>query len=338
MTSVVIDFAERVHKFIGQDLTVKQILFEYYLNFIPWINGLLWPLFALVAVIFFTSRMAKNSEFISILNAGVSFNRILVPYLIASSFISIIFWYGINYVVPESNRAKADFETEYKIKNRKKTRSTDFHCFIAKDSKIFARYYKKRDTTIQHFRIEQFDDSGNLIKMIKSKKAKLTSLPNTWTLTDYVIRKISDTNESIIVAEGEKMDTIVNITPEDFILNVKQMEIMTTDDLEDYIRREKERGIDNTKKYVIELHRRTADPFTIIILTLIGVAIATRKVRGGIGLHLAMGVIIGSSYVILSKFSVTFAHNFALSAGLGVWIPNIFFFGIAILLIRSAQK
>lgn len=338
MSAVVIDLAENVHRFVKAEVPVNDVVFGYYLNFIPWVNGLLWPLFALVSVIFFTSRMANDSEIISILNAGVSYKRLMVPYMIAASFIAFLLWFGINFIIPNSNRAKAEFEQENRIKTREQTRTTNTHFFIGKDSKIFARYYRKRDTTIQTFRLETFNEQGGLEKLIKADKVEFKEEPHTWTLKDYTIRTMNGDSESLIVAEGESMDTSLNFKPEDFVLNTKQMEIMTTKDLRQYIRREEERGIDNTKKYYIELQRRLADPFTILILTIIGASIASRKVRGGTGMHLALGVVVGSIFVLLSKFTVTFAHNLALSASLGVWIPNVVFAIIAFFLLTKAQK
>lgn len=338
MVAVVIDLAENVHKFLKVSLSISEVLFGYYLYFIPWVNGLLWPLIALVSVIFFTSRMANDSEIISILNAGVSYNRILVPYLIGASLIAGVLWFGINYLIPKSNLEKTEFEEHHKLKVREQTHSSDTHFFISPNSKIFVRYFKKRDTTIQNFRLETFDDKGRLVKLIKAERVNFKEAPHTWTLEDYSVRTIEGNKEHLFVAAGESLDTSLNFKPEDFILNTKQMEIMTTKDLRQYIQREEERGIDNTKKYYIELQRRTADPFTIIILTLIGVAIASRKVRGGTGMHLASGIVVGSAFVLLSKFTVTFAHNLSLSPSLGVWIPNILFMTIAIIYIIKAQK
>ena len=310
--SVVENFAEKVEKFINSGLSAKEIFFDYYLYFIPWINGLLWPLYALIAVIFFTSRMARNSEIISILNAGVSFKRMLAPYLLSAIFISALHWLGSNYVIPLSNYHKNEFESEY-LKSTKKIRSTNVHFFIASNEKVYIRFYKTRDSSASTFRLEKFDESGRLISLMKARNIKFKEEPHTWTLEDYSIRNINELSEELIIGTGEKLDTVLKFTPADFIQHTKQMEIMTTSDLRDYIKREQQRGLDNTKKYYIELYRRTADPFTIIILTLIGVSVASRKVRGGIGLHLAEGVVYGSAYVLLSKFSTTFSTNLSLS-------------------------
>lgn len=339
LIAVVIDLAENIHRFFKAELAFFDVATGYYLNFIPWINGLLWPLIALVSVIFFTSRMASDSEIISVLNAGVSYRRFLVPYMIGAGIIASVLWVGINFVIPNSTQAKTTFEHDNKIKTREQTRSTDTHFFIGPQSKIYVRYFRKRDTSIQTFRLEDFYENGRLKKLIKANKVTFAEAPQTWALQDYTIRTFDESGkEALTVKQGETLDTTLNFQPRDFVLNTKQVEIMTSNDLREYIRREEERGLDNCKKYYIELQRRTADPFTIFILTLIGVSIASRKVRGGTGMHLAIGVVIGSAYVLISKFTVTFAHNSALSAGLGVWLPNIVFGILAIYLVFKAQK
>lgn len=337
MIAVVIDFSDKTDKFVHEDLGLKQIMGEYYLNFIPWINGRLWPLFALIAVIFFTSRMAKNSEIISILAAGVSYRRFLVPYIVAGSFLSILLWVGNNFIIPKSNKIKNEFESTYIKKSQERTLGTDIHLYLKPDEKIYLRHYKKRDTTGTTFRYEKFD--GKELKyFIKAKKIELKEMPNVWTLIEYEKRSFNGLNEFYLSGKGEKMDTILDLTHKDFIRNTHAMETMTSAELVDFIGREQDRGLGSAKKYDIELERRQADPFTILILTLIGVAVASRKTRGGLGLHLAVGVIISASYVVLAQFSITFSTNLSLSPRLGCWIPNLIFIVVAIGLIFKAQK
>ena len=337
MVSMVIDFSEKIAKFLDQPLTAKQIIMDYYLPFIPWINGLLWPLFALIAVIFFTSRMARNSEIMSMLNAGVSFRRLMVPYMIAGFVIAGALWVLNNYVIPRSSKLKIEFEAEYLRKSQRSTMSYDVHFFLDPNSKVYIRYYRERDSSAQTFRLEKYSD-GRLNYLLKANRLKLKELPNLWTLKDYEIHTINGLEEEMLVGAGQSMDTVFNFTPRDFIRYSKQMEMMTSADLIEFIYIEKSRGLGTAKKFQIELHRRTADPVTVLILTLIGVAVASRKVRGGMGFHLAIGVILGAAFVVLSKFSVTFANNLSLSPGLGVWIPNGIFLAIALYLGFKAQK
>lgn len=337
MIAITIDFFEKVDKFMRDNVTTQEIIFDYYLNFIPWINGLLWPLFAMLAVIFFTSRMAKDSEIIAILSSGVSYYRMLLPFMVAASIIAGLLWLGNNYVIPNSTKIKNEFESKYIKKSNKQTLSNDIHFFTNPNEKVYIRYFRLRDSTPQNFRLERFADH-QLVYLLKARSLKLKERPNLWTLNNYEIHTFDGIKEKLIVGKGEKMDTTLNFAPEDFIRYTKQMEMMTTGDLRKYIAAEQSKGIDTAKKFLVELHRRTADPFTILILTLLGVAVASRKVRGGMGFHLAAGVVLGASFVIISKFSTTFSSNLSLSPAIGVWLPNMVFAVIAFVMIWRTQK
>lgn len=337
MTAIVIDFSEKVGKFINESLTVREIMLDYYLNFIPWINGLLWPLFSLIAVVFFTSRMAKNSEILSILGAGVSYWRMLVPYLVAATIIAAILWFNNNYVTPRSTRIKNNFENTYIFKGNKKVSNENVHFFLAPDQKAFVRYFRLRDTSLMDFRIETFRD-GKLYRILKAKRVKLKNLPDEWTLIDYSVRTIKGNREEYFNGKGMEKDTSLGFTPDEFIRYSNEMESMTSPELRAFIDYEASKGLGKSKKYLIELYRRTADPFTILILTLIGVSIASRKTRGGLGLHLAAGIVIGAAFVITSKFSVTFATSQQLNPLVGIWLPNIIFFLVAMYMVSRAQK
>lgn len=297
----------------------------------------MWPLFSLIAVIFFTSRLAKNTEVVAALAGGISIYRLMVPYLIAATVIASLLWIGKNYIIPHSNKVKHDFESEVLKKKQKKTLRNDIHFFINPDEKVYIKKYLHRDTTVLVFRIEKFVDQ-KLIKVIRGEKLKFKEAPNVWTIKDYDIRHINSMNESILVAYGESKDTVLNLTPKDFERNTKGMENMSTTDLVDYINRKQSSGIGVEKNYLVEYHLRTAQPFAIIILTIIGFAIASRKIRGGMGLHLALGVIVGATYVVLSQFASTFSNNLSLPPFWGAWLPNIVFLGVALYLIKVSQK
>ena len=335
--AIVIDFSEKVEEFIDEPVTVKQVLVDYYLNFVFWINGVLWPLYSLITVIFFTSRMAYNSEIISILGAGVSFRRMMVPYMLAASLIAGLHLLGNHIIIPIGNKTKLDFEHAYvwKESDEGKTRNVDM--FIAPQEKVFVRYYRKKDTTAMDLRLERFEDN-QLKSYIKAKTAEWKGYPNHWELKNYEIRTFNGMDEELIVGREETLDTSFNLVPADFVRYNNQKEMMTTPELRKFIEDERQRGVNLTKVYQIEIYRRTADPFTILILTVIGMAVASRKVRGGMGLHLALGVAIGAIFIFLSRFSITFATSEALPALLGVWIPNIVFSAIALVLVLNAQK
>jgi lipopolysaccharide export system permease protein len=337
MISVIIDFSNNIEDFIEEDVTVYQIVFEYYLNWMLWINGLLIPLYALIAVIFFTSRMAYNSEIISILNAGVSFRRLMQPYLLAAGFITILHLLGNHYFIPNGNKIHYDFQHQYIWKHNDKGKTSDVHLFIGPETTAYIKYYRKQDSTARDIKIERFKDN-KLTYILKARLAEWQGPPDRWKLKDYEIRTFDGLKETLVLGKKEEIDTTINITPGDFVEYVNQQEMLPTFQLMDYISTQESRGISNTKRYRVELHRRTSEPFTVLILTIIGMAIAARKVRGGIGFHLALGVGLGASYIFLSKFSATFATNESLPPIIGVWFPNIVFAIIAIWLVKRAQK
>lgn len=337
MIAITIDFFEKVDKLLVKEVKLSEVFTVYYINFIPWINGLLWPLFALLSVIFFTSRLATDSEFIAMLNAGIPYNRLLRPYLIGGIILSTLLWIGNNYVIPNSTRIKNEFEGEHIRKSSVQTLSTDIHFFISPNTKVYFRSFSSRDTIARTFRLERFE-KNKLQYILKSPALKYISTSKKWRMEEYEEHSFDTLRETMHIMKGVRKDTLLPFYPDDFVRYTKQMEMMTTGDLKSFITSEESKGITTAKKYIIELYRRSADPFTILILTLIGVTIASRKVRGGLGLHLAGGVIIGATFVILSKFTVTFATNMSLPAGLGVWIPNIFFSIVAYFLYQRAQK
>jgi len=333
----VIDFSEKVEKFMSQSISFKEVVFDYYMNFIPWINGLLWPLFALIAVIFFTSRMAKDSEIISILASGVSYYRLMLPFLVAASFLAVLLWVGNNYVIPRSTRVKANFENTYIWKGNKKTLNENVHMRVGPQEKIFVRYFRIRDSTMIDFRLETFEE-GKLKRFLKAKRLQYNNDSGKWTMKDYMVRTFDGLKETMEVESGKELDTLLNFTPEEFIRFANQMEMMTSPQIMRYVEDQTSKGLQNPKKFMVEYHRRNADPFTIIILTIIGVSLASRKVRGGLGLNLALGLLIGSLFVLISKFSTSFAFSQTLTPMLGIWIPNMIFSVVAVVLLMRAQK
>ncbi|MFZ2897265.1 MAG: LptF/LptG family permease [Saprospiraceae bacterium] len=337
MIAMVIDYSEKVEEFIDESVAGKEIIFDYYLNFILWINGLLLPLFVLIAVIFFTSRLAGNSEIISILNAGVSFNRMMRPYLIAGGVIAALHLIGNHYVIPRGNKTKLDFEHAYVWKESDKGKTRDIHMFLAPGEKAFVRYYRKKDTTLVDFRLERFEDN-ELKWMLKARSVEWKGEPDKWLLRGYEIRTFDGLREKVVNGEGKTIDTTLNLHPSDFVRYINQKEMLTTPELKQFIQKEQIRGLANTRIYEIEIYRRTADPFAIIILSVIGMAVAARKVRGGLGLHLALGIALSAIFIFLSRLSVTFATSEGMPALLGVWLPNLVFSGVAAVMVWKAQK
>ena len=337
LIACVIDLGEKIEDFKHEHVPVKTVIFDYYLNFIPHINALLFPLIALISVVFFTSRMAYDSEVISILNAGVSFQRLMRPYLIAGGMIAIVHLAFNHYIVPNGNKKRLSVERQHVWKNNDKGKYENVHVLLDPKTAVFIGFFNKNDTTVRDFRIEKYDSVGNILSIIKAENADWKGYPNKWQLKNLSRRTFSGLYESL-ETKISVLDTALALAPDDFSQYLNQNELLTTAELRKEIAKRESRGIGNTKLFEIEMHRRTADAFTIIILTFIGMAIAARKVRGGMGFHLALGIGIGAIYIVISKFSATFAQQPDVPTGLGVWIPNFVFGAIAMFLVSRAQK
>jgi len=337
LISVAIDFSDKIKSFIEKPCTVKEIVIDYYLGFILHMAGLLLPLYTLIAVVFFTSRLAFNSEILSILNAGISFQRLLRPYLIVGAGIAVLHLALNHFIIPESNKSRLKFERTYVwTTGQDKGKTTNVHFLVSPGTKVFVRGYNKSSKTASGLRLEKFEGS-RIISILEADNAAWKAEPNRWQLNNYSVRTFDGLLERY-TKYSTPLDTAINLSPQDFTWYHNQNEEMTSAELRDAIARDRSRGLANSKKYEVEIHRRTADAFTIIILTIIGLAVAGRKVRGGMGLHLAVGIGIGAGFILLSKFAVSFATSGTVPVLLGMWIPNIVFMVVAIWLASRAQK
>lgn len=337
LISMVIDFSEKVEDIIEEGISFQDVVFGYYPTFVLWMWGLLWPLFTLIAVIFFTSRMAYNSEIISIFNAGVSFRRLMRPYLLTSGILTIMLLLGNHYLIPLANKIRLDLSYTYFYQEKKVTSTRDVHMFLSPGNKVFLRSFRVRDSAGNNFRIERFEDN-ELVYLLEARRAEYITAEDKWRLYNYQERWFDGLNERLVIGMNKTKDTTLNLSPSDFLEEQEQQTTMPTYDLRRLIRDKRARGVGNTKNYEIEFHRRTAEAFTIIILTIIGMAIASRKVRGGMGLHLALGIGLGAAYIFLSRFSIVFASGRAIPVLLGIWLPNLVFAVVAVVLVQKAQK
>ncbi len=337
MIAVILDFSEKVEKFIEEPITTKEIVLQYYPSFMLWIGGQLWSVCTLISVIFFTSRMAYSSEIISIFNAGVSFNRLMRSYFFGAAFLTLLYLLCTHLIMPIGEKYRQDITHKYIDKNDDKGKATNIHLFVAPGTKVFIGFYRKDDSTARDFRIEHYKDQ-ELISYTKADRAEFIPETRKWRLWDYSTHNFSGLKEKLEMHMSESKDTTLSLFPEDFVDFSSQQSMMVTPRLMRYINQQNARGASNTRKYEFELYRRTADPATIFILTFIGMAIASRKVRGGFGFHLALGIGVGAIFVFLSKFTNVFALGQTIPVWLGAWLPNIIFAFVALRLIQTAQK
>lgn len=337
MITVIIDFSAKVEKFVESGITNKEIYVDYFPNFIIFIYGLLFPLFTLISVVFFTSRMANNSEVLSIFNAGVSFKRFIRPYIYGALIIATLHAIGSHYFIPRGTDIRLNIEYKYFNHDKDKGKTSNIHMFLEPNTKAYIRMWRKRDSLIRGFRLERFD-SNQLTYLLKSSSATWIDSTKQWRLSNYEIRTFDGLEESLVLGGGKQLDTTLNMSPADFIDYRDQHYSMTTSQLTSYIDRQKARGVGNTSKYEAEYHRRMAEPVTVLILAMIGVAIAARKVRGGLGIHLAVGILLGALFLVFSRFASVFAAGNAAPIVISIWMPNIVFGLVAVYLVRNAQK
>ncbi|HOZ82708.1 MAG TPA: LptF/LptG family permease [Bacteroidia bacterium] len=332
--AVVFDISEKVDDFIERHAPLKAIAFDYYLNFIPYFANLFSPLFVFISVIFFTSKMAGQTEIIAILNSGISFNRFLRPYIISATVIAIASFYLNNWVIPHANLVRLQFENIY-IKNPYVYRGRNIHRQIKPGEFVYFESYDNKANTGFMFSIEKFE-GGKLVTKLMADRITWDSLTQKWSIENYTIRHINGMTEEL--KKGIRLDTTLSIHPSEFNRRMNFIEAMDFSELNSYIKEEKSRGSEVIPFYEVEKYRRTSYPFATFILTLIGVAISSKKVRGGIGLQLGAGILLSFTYIMFMQVSTTFATNGNLPAVVAVWIPNLVYAFIAIYLLRKAPK
>ena len=334
LITVVIDVSEKIDNFLDGTATWKEIVFTYYLSFIPYIVAMLAPFFVLVSVIFFTSQLADRSEIIAILNSGTSYFRFLRPYFVGAVILGGGLWYSNNYLVPESNKRRLGFENKY-INKFTNNMSYNFHRQIRPGEFMYVENYRPADAVGFRFSIDKFTD-GKMTFKLRSDKIEWDKKTNKWRVTNYFTRQMLPTGD--IIKTGQQFDSAYNFTPESFSVSSDRKDEMTTPRLADFIDHMKKAGSNDIEFYEVERYRRSSGAFSVFIMTLIGVSLASRKLRGGLGWHLVLGIGICALFEIIMKFSVTFSTNSSLPPVLGVWIPNLLFGIVAIYLTAKAPK
>jgi lipopolysaccharide export system permease protein len=333
--AVVFDFAEKIDNFMEKAAPVKAIIFNYYLNFIPYFGTLFAPLFVFISVIFFTSKMAVNTEIIAILNSGMSFRRMMWPYFLSALVIAIITFTLTNFVIPKANLTRMDFEDKYYRSSSRKPTVDNVHRQAAPDVLVFMGSYNPISLRGQNFTIEKMD-SGKLVSKLSATSVIYDTTTNKWTAINYYIREIKGNDE--VFSRGKQIDTTLNIKPEDFSRDPGIVSTMTYNDLNEYIDQLKLQGSDELKLFLIEKHRRFANPFAVFILTLIGVSLSSKKVRGGIGMNIGVGLVLSFSYILFLQFTSQFSLKGSLNPMLAMWIPNIIYSVVALVLYKLAPK
>ena len=333
--SVVFDINENIDRFINNKAPLEAIIFDYYLNFIPYYTNLFSPLFVFIAVIFFTSKLAENSEIIAMFSTGMSFKRLMVPYMISAAIISAVTFMLGTEVIPKGSVTRLKFEELYK-----KKKSADYarNIQLEVDTGVVAymERYENYNKTGYRFSLDKFEDHKLVSHLTARRITYDTASYHKWIIRDYMIREMRGMKE--VITRGDRIDSFIKMEQQDFLITRGQQETMTSPQLRDYIQKQKQRGFANIKEFEVEYHRRIAMSFAAFILTAIGLSLSSRKVKGGMGLHLGIGLALSFSYILFQTISATFAINGNMPPAIAVWIPNILYLFIAIYLYHKAPK
>lgn len=332
---IIFDLSEKIDDFLEREAPLRAIVFEYYLNFIPFFVNMFSYLFTFISVIYFTSKMASRTEIIAILSSGISFGRLLMPYLFSAAVIGTLSLILANFIIPHTNKTLWEFEKKY-IRNPVRNEDMNIHMQIDPGVFVYVESFNTTTQTGQKFSLEKFGEGEKLLFKLNSERATWQENTGKWRIYNYYYRIIDDDRE--IFVRGEEMDTLLNLHPSEFLITDDDIKTMDFFELKAFINKERLRGSPRLNQYLVEQYRRYAFPFSAVILTLIGVSLSSRKVRGGIGIHLGTGIGLTFSYILFMQVSQVFAAVGGIPPMLAVWIPNIIYGLISIYLIRLAPK
>lgn len=335
--SIVFDINENLAKFTQYHAPLRAIVVDYYMNFVPYFANLFSPLFVFIAVIFFTSKLAGNSEIISMLAAGVSFKRLMRPYMISAALISVMTFFLGAYVIPKGTIIRQNFETIYKNK-KKNTSAENVQLQVGKGVIAYIQHYDNNLKKGYGFCLDKFEDK-KLVSHMTASEIQYDTISDSkyhWKARNWRIRQLKGMRETI--TSGSVKDTTIMMEPADLVFSKGQQETFTSPQLRDYISKQIDRGSGNVVQYEVEFHKRIATSFASFILTTIGLALSSRKRKGGMGLYLGIGLALSFTYIMLQTVSSTFAINADTPPMLAAWIPNIIFTIVAYFCYRKAPN
>ena len=335
--AIVFDINENLSKFTTLGAPLKAIVFDYYANFVPYFSNLFSPLFVFIAVIFFTSKLAGNSEIIAMLAAGVSFKRLMRPYLLSAALIALVNYYLGSYVIPHGTIVRQDFEAKYK-NNKKITSASNVQLMVGPGVIAYIQQYDNNTKSGYGFSLDKFEKK-KLVSHMTASTIRYDSISEDryhWKAQNYKIRTLRGLREEI--KSGAVIDTIIHMEPMDLVYSDGQQETLTSDELRQYISKQIERGSTNVVQYEVEYHKRIATSFASFILTVIGVSLSSRKRKGGMGVYLGIGLALSFSYILLQTISSTFAINADTPPIIAAWMPNVLYAIIAYFCYRQAPN
>ncbi len=330
--AIIFDIQDKYDDFIAKKAPLRAIILDYYLNFIPYYANLFSSMFVFISVIFFTSKMASNSEIIAMHSGGISFHRFLVPYMITATIIAIVSWILILYVIPASNRTRINFEDKY-VRNKYQNWEKNIHRQVRPGMFVYMESYNVDSENAFRFSIEKYEN-GEMKSKLTSDYARWDSTKSKWTVYNYFIRELNGTEEKHY--SGTRLDTACYLEAKDLKMRDSYVEKMNIVELNHFIENQKLQGTDNIEKLMIEKYQRWALPFSTFILTLMGVCLSNKKKRGGTVINIVVGVAMCFTYILLMQVSTTFTMNLGFSPLAAVWLPNVLYGIICFFLYRRA--
>ncbi len=335
--AVVFDFNENIDKFLSHNAPMSAIWLDYYLNFIPYYSNLFSQLFVFISVIFFTSKLAENSEIIAMMSTGMSFPRLMRPYMISAAIICALTLVLGAYVIPRGNVKRVKFENTYKSK-KKQTYTTNVQMEVEEGVIAYIDQYEDNVKTGYFFTLDKFVNK-KVVSHLQASIIQYDSLseePYHWIIKNYQVRDLQGMREKI--SSGDRLDTLIRMEPQDFLITKGQQQTLTTPELSAYIERQKARGFANIKEFQVEYWQRGASSFAAFILTAIGLCLSAKKRKNGMGISLGIGLALSVTYILFQTISSTFAINANVPPIIAAWIPNIVFTFIAIYCYKFAPK
>ncbi len=328
---VMFDINEKLDAFLRAPL--KETVFDYFFSFLPYFANQFSPLFVFISVIFFTSKMASHSEIIAIVASGVSFRRLLVPYMMGAAVIAGLTFYLGNYMIPPTNAKRLDYTTKY-VKNKKVVEGSNIQFLVEKNEVGYIGYFDAKTNKGTTFTLDKYDGK-TLVSRLTARSIVYDTL-NRWKVFDYTIRDLKGMRESI--RQGKQLDTVIPIEPRDFLVSKNDQERLTTPELTVYIAKQKARGVANITQFEIEKERRYAMTAAAFILTLIGMSLSARKVKNGMGINIGIGLALSFTYILFSTVTSSFAVSGATSPRIAMWIPNVVYLIIGLILYKRASR
>ncbi len=333
--AIIFDISEKIDDFLEKGAPLKYIIFRYYLNFIPWFANLFSSLFIFIAVIFFTAKMANQTEIVAILGSGISFRRLLRPYFIAATFLAILSFTLNGWIIPAANKVRMQFEDVY-IHNPSEMSAKNRHVQMSPGVYAYFDSFDGRTNIGYRFTLEKIIE-GQLKYKLTAPRMQFDTLTKRWTLMDnYYIYTFEGMKETLHT--GTKLDTTFAFIPKDFIIKTNKIETMNNGELSTFIASLRLKGAENVEEGVVELYKRSAMPFAAFILTLLGVSFSSKKTRGGIGMQLGIGLTLSFTYILFQRIFETFAISGGFPPLMAVWIPNILFAIISLIIVKFAPK